>query len=75
MAITEPISGERLLRLPEVMQMVGLKRSRLLELAAAGLFPKQVKLSERASAWPASEVAAWIAQRIAERDGRSGSAP
>jgi prophage regulatory protein len=35
---------------------------------AAGKFPKPVKISNRCVAWPANEVEAWIAARIAERE-------
>jgi predicted DNA-binding transcriptional regulator AlpA len=35
---------------------------------AAGAFPRQVKLSERTSAWIESEVEAFMNARIAERD-------
>ena len=58
----------RLLRLPAVLERVGLRRSRLYELVAAGRFPAPVKLSNRAIAWPSDEVDAWIRQRIADRD-------
>ena len=34
-----------------------------------GLFPKRVRLGERRIAWVADEVDAWIAKRVAERDG------
>jgi predicted DNA-binding transcriptional regulator AlpA len=36
-----------------------------------GLFPKPVKLSPRIVAWSAAEIAAWQAERIAERDARA----
>ena len=58
----------RLLRLPAVLDRVGLGRSRVYELIAEGRFPTPVKLSERAIAWPSDEIDAWIAERIAARD-------
>ena len=54
-----------LLRRSEVEQLVGLRRSALYKLMAAGEFPRPVKLSARAVAWRQSEVAAWIAAREA----------
>lgn len=54
----------RLLRLPEVISRVGLKRSTLYEMIARGEFPKQIKLGPRASAWPEQSVESWILQRI-----------
>jgi prophage regulatory protein len=58
----------RLLRLPDVLARVGLRRSRVYDLVADGLFPRPVKLSTRAIAWVESEVDAWVHERIAERD-------
>lgn len=56
----------RLIRLPEVIRQTGLSRSTLYQLAADGRFPKPVRLGERCSAWPESEVLAWCAERIRE---------
>ena len=58
-----------MLRMPAVMQRTGLSRSTIYELTAAGKFPRQIKTSERTAAWVASEVDAYLAERIAERDG------
>ena len=59
---------EIFLRKPDVLKATGFKRTRLAEAVASGEFPKPVKIGERAIAWRASEVAAWQAARIAERD-------
>jgi prophage regulatory protein len=67
---TTPPIGERFLRLPEVMRAVSLGRSRIYELEAEGRFPHRVRLGDRAAAWVESEIASWIAQRIAERDAK-----
>lgn len=56
-------------RMPRVEAATGLKQSYLYELVSEGRFPRPVKLGPRASAWVSTEVQAWIAQRIAERDG------
>jgi len=58
------MAEERLLRLPSVESLTGLKRAHLYNLARKGLFPKPLKIGARASAWQASEVHAWIAERI-----------
>jgi prophage regulatory protein len=60
--------GLRYLRLREVCQRVGLKPSSVYRLIGLGTFPKQVKLSERTSAWIESEVESFMASRIDERD-------
>ncbi len=48
--------SERLLRLPAVLDRVGYKRSRFLDLVRQGVFPKPVKLGARAVAWPESVI-------------------
>jgi len=48
--------SERLLRLPQVLDRVGYKRSRFLDLVRQGVFPRPVKLGVRAVAWPESVV-------------------
>jgi len=56
-----------MLRLPAVTKMTGLPRSTVYDLIAAGSFPRQVKLSERCSAWVEAEVQEWLAAKIAAR--------
>jgi prophage regulatory protein len=58
----------RLLKIKHVIQITGVSRSHLYALAQKGEFPKQVKLTERSSAWVESEVQGWIDSRIAQRD-------
>jgi prophage regulatory protein len=66
--------SERLLRLPEVMDCVGLGRSSLYALVAQGSFPRPIKLG-RASAWIESEINEWVAERIQEARGPGASRP
>jgi prophage regulatory protein len=54
-------------RRPEVEARTGLTRSAIYELMAAGQFPRPVRISSRAVAWPRGEVDAWIRQRLAAR--------
>lgn len=61
-------TAPRLLRLPDVLARVGLRRSRVYDLVADGSFPRPVKLSARAIAWVESEVDTWVQERIDERD-------
>jgi prophage regulatory protein len=63
-----------LLRLREVRRRTGKSRSGIYRGIADGTFPAPVKLGERASAWVESEIEAWIADRIAERDAGRGEA-
>lgn len=59
---------EQLLRLPAVLATVGLGRTAWLDLVKSGQAPASVKIG-RATAWPASEVHAWIAERIRQSRG------
>ena len=54
---------ETLLRLPQVLEIVGLKRSAWLDLVRTGAAPAVVKIG-RATSWPSSEVQAFIRARI-----------
>ncbi|HEX4022391.1 MAG TPA: AlpA family transcriptional regulator [Acidobacteriaceae bacterium] len=56
---------DSILRLPAVKTSTGLSRSTLYLRVAQGEFPKPVSLGGRAVGWPASEVAALNAARIA----------
>jgi len=56
--------AERHLRRRAVEEITGLSRSTIYALIAEGKFPRPVKLSVRAVAWPESAVAAWLANRM-----------
>ncbi len=60
---------DRLLRLPEVIQRIGLRRTTIYDRVAAGTFPAPVRLTERAVAWRESEVDSWIEARPSAREG------
>lgn len=60
------MNEDRLIRLPEVLARVGLRKTKVYALIAAGEFPKPVKLG-RDSLWVESEVSAWIQQQVATR--------
>lgn len=57
---------ERLLRLPEVEAIVGLRKSSIYEMLrrTPPAFPGPVKLSRRAVCWPASHIEKWVQDRI-----------
>lgn len=59
---------DTILRRADVERVTGLRTSSLYEKIGAGEFPKPVRINARSVGWPASEVQAWIAARIAERD-------
>lgn len=58
------ITGEVLLRLPQVSARLGLGRSAIYDLVKRGELCAPIKLGVRASAWPSSAVDQFIADRI-----------
>ena len=65
----------RLLRLQQVGEITGLRRSMIYQLEADGNFPRRVKLATRAVGWVESEIRGWIATRIMVRDGLISAKP
>lgn len=56
----EKMHGERLLRLNQVEEVVGYKKSKIYELVKDGFFPQPVKLGTRAVRWRESAISQWI---------------
>lgn len=54
----------RLIRLPEVMARVGLKRSAIYQRMSEGRFPKSRSLGPKCAVWVEREVEEWI-ERVA----------
>ena len=65
---TATISPPRLLRLPEVMSRVGLRRSAIYQRMNEGRFPKCRSLGPKCSVWVEAEINAWV-QSVAESKG------
>lgn len=63
-----PLNAAHLERLPSVLARTGLSRSTIYKKVADGQFPRPVKLGERAVAWDAAAVTAWISERVAAND-------
>lgn len=63
-ANTTTTAPQRLLRLPEVESLVGLRKSSIYEGVKSGTFPAPIKLSRRAVCWSAAAIDAWITERI-----------
>jgi prophage regulatory protein len=55
----------RLLRLQDVCRTTGLCRSMIYKMEAENRFPQRVNIGHRAIGWVESEVAQWVAERIA----------
>ena len=56
----------RLIKLPQVIDVVTLSRSQVYALVAKKEFPAPIKLGKRSTAWLESEVHEWIETRTAE---------
>lgn len=54
---------DRILRRPEVEQLIGLSRSTIYEAIAQGEFPKPLRIGKRAVGWRQSTIDAWLAER------------
>ena len=59
------------IRLPEALKRTGVSRSTWLAGCKAGRYPRPTKLSERAVGWLASDIEAFLAERVAARDAES----
>ena len=56
----------RVLRLPQVCAVTGLKRSMIYQLESQQRFPHRIRIGIRAVGWIEHEVCTWVATRIAE---------
>ena len=55
--------ADRHLRRSAVEDLTGLSRSSIYDLMAKGHFPRPVRLTAKAVAWPESTIVAWLASR------------
>ena len=69
------------LRLPQVMQRVGLSKPQLYKLITQNEFPSQIKICSRISVWLEADVLQWMQEQIVRHkggsaliDGKGGSA-
>lgn len=59
----QTLVAEKHLRRLAVENITGLSRSTIYDLMAKGQFPRPVRLTAKAVAWPESAIAYWLAQR------------
>ncbi|NJC36434.1 prophage regulatory protein [Xanthomonas arboricola] len=64
---TTPTTAQRLLRLPDVLDRVGMSKSTLYSRIRDKTFPQPLHLGT-SSVWVESEVTDWINDQIASRD-------
>ena len=55
----------RILRLPQVLDVTGLGKTKLYELQSEGNFPMRVQITAHLVGWIEEDVQAWLARRIA----------
>ena len=60
-------TAPRFLRLPEVLNLVGVTRSTLYRWMDAGTFPKQISVGGNTVVWVESDITNWMDQRIGAR--------
>ncbi|WAS04907.1 AlpA family phage regulatory protein [Gloeomargaritales cyanobacterium VI4D9] len=53
---------EKLLKINELVEYVGLSRSSVYRLASLNRFPKPVRIGIRAVAWKSSDINAWLSR-------------
>ncbi|WP_020559025.1 helix-turn-helix transcriptional regulator [Thiofilum flexile] len=58
-----------LLRLKEVMYCTGLSKTTIYRLISDGRFPRQLKLSQKVSAWKQSDIQAFIDGKYSNQEG------
>ena len=58
------VPRDRLLRLPDVSDIVGIRKSTIYALMKEGKFPKCIYVTSKTVAWPESVVLAWVNDRI-----------
>lgn len=56
---------QKVLRLPSVVERVGISRSTIYEMQFAGDFPKPIKLGKRSVGWLEADIDKWLATRVA----------
>lgn len=55
--------AEKYLRRPEVEALIGLSRTTIYEMMKRGEFPRPVRITGKAVAWPESSITEWQASR------------
>lgn len=57
----------KILRLPDVCEMVSASKPAIYAWIKKGLFPAPIKIGPQASGWVLAEIEEWLAVRMAER--------
>lgn len=60
-----PVQRDRMLRLPDVEHLTGLKKSTIYRLMRERKFVQCVQITPRCTAWPESLVLTWVQEQVA----------
>lgn len=60
---------QRIIRKPELLNMIGLSDPTVWRMEKDGNFPKRLRLGGNSCGWLLSEVTGWLAERAAAREG------
>ena len=60
-------TAPRFLRLPEVLNLVGVTRSTLYRWMEAEMFPRQISVGGNTVVWAVSDVTKWMQDQIAKQ--------
>ena len=58
----------RILRLPEIIETVGLSRSTIYDYIGRGKFPRQVQIGIRSVGWFEEDIRQWMMKRSKSKD-------
>lgn len=58
---------ERVIRKPELLNIVGLSDPTIWRMEKAGSFPKRLRLGGNSCGWLETEIVAWLSERAAAR--------
>ena len=61
------VTAPQFLRLPEVLNLVGVTRSTLYRWMEAGTFPRQISVGGNTVVWVESDVTKWMQDQIAKQ--------
>jgi prophage regulatory protein len=55
---------ERILRIPQVIEITGLRKTTIYQLVKSNKFPKPFRIGKRAVGWKYSEVKEWLEKLV-----------
>lgn len=65
------IESNRVIRRREVTNITGLSKASIYLKMKEGSFPKPIKISSRAVAWPEKDIFAWLREKVDARDAQA----